>query len=76
MRNKGAVGIILTVFGSSMLFITAHLRGKIINNILLENPSILLIWTLGISDVVRSFVGAFLNSLEQCQIIDIFIVKY
>lgn len=26
MRNKGAVGIILTVFGSSMLFITAHLR--------------------------------------------------
>lgn len=26
MRNKGAVGIILTIFGSSMLFITAHLR--------------------------------------------------
>ncbi|KAL5250458.1 hypothetical protein ACHWQZ_G016251 [Mnemiopsis leidyi] len=26
MRNKGAVGIVLTVFGSSILFITAHLR--------------------------------------------------
>ena len=28
MRNKGAVGIALTVFGSTILFVTSHLRGR------------------------------------------------